>query len=489
MPQYRRIAGPLALALVAAACASVADGPDVRALPVLEREEPVPSAPRITDWFWPFGHDEVEADSRSDGFRPLYRGVTTPTGEAQEILYPLWRSSVEKGIVATRLFPLYWHDAVPQAGGFDVDWAVLPFFFWGSEPGQGSWFLFFPVGGHAHQKFLCDEITMVLFPAFARTRNGAWRGTHLVWPLVHWGSDGKGRRAFRFWPFYGMSVKEGRFDRRTVLWPIVHWGTENLHTKHPVSGWLVWPLLGHTSADDGFSTWTVLWPFFEWADGATVYERSIPYPFYRVRKEFEVAKDGTRKETSDLFWLWPFHGRYDRHGEESSRFWLWPIVSTSEAADGHLWERASGVLPFWRRVERTPREGGPGNSWWKLWPLAQGDARADGGSQWSSLSPIPWFRWAEFDANWGVFFELARVREDPDGSRATDLLFSLVRDRRGPRGTSHRVPLLWKAENGEEGASWDLLEGLLGGSTDAAGRSSLRLLWFLRIPAGGDGPR
>ncbi len=489
MVPTRAAAGLLALALGAGACASAAEGPDVRALPALERERPVPSAPRITDWIWPFGHDEESAESRSTGFRPLYRGVTRATGETQEILYPVWRSDLEKGVVATRLFPLYWHDAVPQSGGLDEDWAVLPFLFWGSEPSQGSYFVLFPFGGTAKQKFLCDEVTFVLFPAFARTRNGEFRGTHLAWPLVHWGSDGKGRRALRFWPFYGMSVKEGRFDRRSVAWPFVHWGKENLHTPHPVSGWFVWPLLGHTSADDGFSTWTVLWPFFDWGDGPGFRERSLPYPFYRTRTEWEVGKDGTRKGISDLFWLWPFYGRLDRFGEESSRFWLWPFFTTWEAADGHLWEKGTGVLPFWRRVARTPREGGPGDSWWKLWPLAQGSSRPDGGTEWSSLSPIPWFRWEGFDANWGVFFELARVREDPDGSRATDLLFSLVRDRHGPRGTSHRVPLLWKAENGEAGSSWDLLEGLLGGSTDPSGRSSLRLLWFLRIPAGGGSAR
>lgn len=490
LPPLRRLPAALAIAaaaLAAPACSSPAAGGDVRALPALERERPVPSAPRITDWMWPFGHVEESAGSRASGFRPLGRSVETDDGSRLEILYPLWRSVERDGAVSRRLFPVLWHDAMPVDGGVDRDTALLPLLFWGSEPGQGGYFLLFPLGGTLRGKLLAEETTFVLFPLYAGTRDGKWRGTHLLWPLVHWGSDGERRSALRAWPFWGESTKEGVYERRTVLWPVVHWATEGMDTEHPVSGWLVWPLLGHESSSSGFSSWTVLWPFFSWADGPRSRERSLPFPFWRSRTEW---KDADRAEVlSDLAWYWPFHGRYDRPGEERSRFWLWPLVWWSEVEGGNAVEESFGVMPLWRRVDRTPRGGGPGDGWWKLWPLASGRERADGGGEWSALSPIPWFRWEEFDANWGVFFELARVRRDPDGSRATDLLFSLVRVRSGPRGERHRIPLLWNAENGDAGSSWNLLEGLLGGETGADGRSSLRLLWFLRIPASGGNQR
>jgi len=465
---------------------------------VLERERPVEGAPRITDWLWPFGRVEEGVATRSGGFRPLWREVDSDALDRREFLYPLWRSVEREGAVSTRLMPFYWHDRLPDQWGEDRDTMVLPFLFWGNEssapeveggpPVEHPYFLFFPFGGTVHQKFLADETTFLLFPLYAGTRTGEWRGTHLLWPLVHWGSDGAKRRAWRAWPFYGESVKEGVYERRSVLWPLLHWGVEGMDGKHPVHDWFLWPLVGREHADDGREAWTVLWPFFTWADGPGIRERSLPYPFFRTLRRWET-RDGERVETEDLSWFWPFHGRYDRWGEESSRFWAWPLVTWSRVSDGRLDEESFAVAPLWRSVSRTPKEGGPGDSWWKFWPLAEGEARADGSGGWSALSPIPWFRWPEFDANWGVFFELARLRRGPDGSRSTDLLFSLVRDRRGPEGTSHRIPLLWKAENGKAGASWSILEGLLGGETEPGGASSLRLLWFLRIPAGGGGGR
>lgn len=492
----RRVLLSALAALPAAGCAGIGQGPDVRALPVLERERPAEGFPRITDWLWPFGHVEEGTAVRSSGFRPLWRSVDTEKGGRFEVLYPLWRTTEEKGAISHRLFPLLWYDGFPTHYGPDEDAAILPFLFWGTEfeaaakegdpPVPRSYFLFFPFWGNLRQKLLSDETTFVLFPLYAGTETGKWRGHHVLWPLVHWGSDGAKRSAFRAWPFYGMSVKEGTYDRRSLLWPFLHWGSEGLDTKHAVSGWLVWPLVGREGGADGYVAWTFLWPFLTFADGPLVEEVSCPYPLFRTRTEYTM-REGERVETSDLLWFWPFWGRYDRWGEESTRFYAWPVVRTWWASDGALEEEGVGVIPFWRSLERRPREGGPGTAEWKLWPLAQGESLPDGSGGWSALAPIPWFRWEEFDANWGVFFELARVRRGPDGSRATDLLFSLVRDRRGPRGTSHRIPLLWKASDGEDGASWSILEGLLGGETAPGGGSSLRLLWFLRIPAGGNG--
>jgi hypothetical protein len=486
-PWPRRAGFGLLLAVAAAGCAAIPGrgGDDVRALPAYERERPVPSAPLITDWLWPFGHGEESAGLRTSGFRPLWRHLETDGGTRTEVLYPLYRTQDERGMVTTRLLPFYWHDEMPHPRGVDSDTAVMPFLFWGHDPAAGGYFCLFPIGGTVEQKFLADWTTFVLFPLYAGTRTGDWRGRHVLWPLVHWGSDGKGRSAFRILPFYSEHVKEGVYSRHSLLWPLVHWSREGLDKPHPTSGWLVWPLYGTEGSDDGQRSHIVLWPFFAWADGPRAYERSLPYPFYRVRKEWTKGPDGPVL-ASDLFWLWPFYGRYDRGDEEHTRFYAWPLVFTSDLREGSMRESSVAVMPFWRDIEREREGGRQVDRWWKLWPLAQGERRDDGSSGWSALAPIPWFRWDAFEASWGIFFELARVRTGPDGSRSTDLLFSLVRSRTGP-GTDehHRIPLVMRADRDATGQSWSILEGLLGGETAADGGTSLRLLWFLRIPLTG----
>jgi hypothetical protein len=476
----------LALAGASAGCLALGEGEDAHALPAFERERPVAGAPREWDLGWPFGHGTAETGRATAGARPLWRSVRTDRRDRLEVLYPLYRSEEESdGAVSTRLFPLYWHDRLPFADGIDSDTAILPFLFWGNEPGEGGYFCLFPVGGVLHHKVLSDRVTFVLFPLYAGTRSGAWRGHHLAWPLVHWGSDGEGRRAFRFLPFWSRHRKEGVFDRVAVLWPIFHWSEENQDRPVASTGWMVWPLYGREEARDGQTSTTLLWPLFHWADGPRARERSLPFPIWRERQEWSVQEDGSRVLASELRWIWPFWGRFDRGEEEHSGFVLWPL--------GHWWDdasaggRAEGVVvaPFWWSQAFRPDGGGPGDASWKLWPLAQGARRSDGASEWSALAPLPWFRWEELEANWGVFWELVRVREGPDGSRAVDLLFSLVRSRRSPEGERHRIPLLAAASRDAGGSRWSLLEGLIGGETDARGASSLRLLWLLRIPLGG----
>jgi len=473
-----RVAALALLSLPAAAgCASVADGPEVHALPVIERERPVPSAPWTTDWLWPFGHDEDRPPSTSTGFRPLWRRVRTGETERHEVLYPLWRDAAEGEEYHARLFPLYARDRVPSAGGLDTDTVVLPFLWWGDEPGQGPYFLLFPLGGTVKQKLLVDEGTFVLFPAYLRTRNGAYRGTHLLWPLVHFGSGG-GRAATRVLPLFSFSDKEGVYRRRSVLWPFVHWSAEDIDTPHPRSGWMAWPFFGRDSSDVSGAT-TLLWPFFQWSDAPRAWARDLPFPFYRRR----VTADEAGATESELLWLWPFHGRFDGPGDRS-RFYAWPLVFTTDVEEAGRRRRGLIVAPFWSRQSAVPLEGGgAGDSWWKAWPLAEGESRADGGSGWSSLSIIPIVRWPEFDANWGVFFELVRRRRDPDGSSSTDLLFSLIRSRRGPGSARVRVPGIFRAESAPGRRSWALLGGLLGGESTLEDGSSLRLLWFLKIPA------
>jgi hypothetical protein len=482
----------LLLALAGAGCAGIPGrgGDAVRAAPAYERERPVPSAPRITDVLLPFGHAEESPGLRSTAVRPLYRHLATDAGTRTEVLYPLYRTQESRGVVATRLLPFYWHDELPNAAGIDSDTAVMPILFWGSDPEEGAYFCLFPVGGVVKQKFLADRTTFVLFPLYAGTRTGKWRGHHVLWPVIHWGSDGERRSALRIFPFYMEHLKEGSYARRSALWPLVHWSAEDLDRAHPRRGWLVWPFYGQERSDDGQSEHTLLWPFFSWADGPRLHARDLPYPFYRTRKEWEAGPDGKPVLLAELFWLWPFYGRYDRGDEERTRFYAWPLVFTWDVEAGALREKAVAVMPFWRRVVHERPDGGFVDAWWKFWPLAQGGGRADGSGGWSALAPIPWFRWEEFEANWGIFWEIARVRRDADGSRSTDLLFSLIRERVGPGGEEHRrVPLLMRADRDGTGQSWSILEGLLGGETAPDGASSLRLLWFLRIPLSSGGGR
>jgi hypothetical protein len=435
----------------------------------------VPSAPWTAELFAPFGHGEASTGREATGLRPLWRSVATDTVERLEVLYPIYRHHREETAFASRLMPFWWRDRILTPGGWDTDTAIAPILWWGHEPGQGNYFLFFPFGGTVKQKFLMDEGTFVLFPAYLRSRNGNFHGNHVLWPLVHWGS-GDGRSAFRVLPFWSQSDKEGVYRRRSVAWPIVHWGEEHLDTDDPHRRWLVFPFYGRETSERTSST-TLLWPFFQWSDGPKSTARDLPFPFHRRR----ITRDDSGAVETELRWNWPFYGSYTAP-KERSEFWMWPFVHRQ--SDETFGRRHTGfyVAPFWVNLTNEATDGSDGSTFWKAWPFASGGTRADGASQWSALAPLPLLRWEEFEANWGIFFELARHRRDADGSTATDLLFSLIRHRSDPDGGRFRVPGIFSQERREESSSWKVLEGLVGGESSPEKGSSLRLLWFLRIP-------
>ena len=149
-----------ALAAAAAGCASPGEGPDRTALPFFERERPVTGAPREWDLAWPFGHGTSGPGRTTAGLRPLWRTVHTDRRDRLEILYPIFRTETDvEDATFDRVFPVLWRDSMPQADGVDTDTSIMPFLFWGNEPGWGPYFLLFPVGGTVTQRFLSDRTT------------------------------------------------------------------------------------------------------------------------------------------------------------------------------------------------------------------------------------------------------------------------------------------------------------------------------------------
>src|SRR6185503_11387218 len=165
-----------------------------------------------------------------DAIRPLVARVQDGKGaEKVHVLSPI----VVHGESATRekttVWPLFFEQAFGDEEArdrdtSDDDTAIFPFLLWGHEPSQGSYFAFFPVYGTLKGKLLADRVDFVLFPLYAHTDADEWHSTHLLWPLVAWGSSPT-RSHFRVMPLWSQSDSP-RKSSRTLLWPIGQWSTE-----------------------------------------------------------------------------------------------------------------------------------------------------------------------------------------------------------------------------------------------------------------------
>jgi hypothetical protein len=382
----------------------------------------------------------VEAQSPG---RPLRRNYLPPLAVHSE-------SDVRH---RTRVWPIFGMDSLGTAGErergeSDDDTMLLPLVGWGSEPGQPSWWMVFPLGGHLEQKIFSDQIDFVLFPIWARTRTGDWHSTHVLWPLICWG-EGEGRSHARFIPFW--SQTDGpKSSQRTLLWPIVHWGTETRGDR-TFDGWFVFPAVGHrTSRDGSYSEWTALWPFFYWSDDEKNGDRTrgILWPFHKETERPEAGISST--------WWWPFWGDYNSP-TETSAFYAWPIVWKGQYEEGEgataRTSRRLFVVPLWMERESGPAGGAPDSKDLRSWPLFSFERTRSGEETLRVPDLIPFFGWQAGETAWSDLFALFKMRSDDQGRKAWDLPFGIVRYRR-----------------------------------DAAGASKLTFLWWIDLPLGGGTP-
>ena len=89
-----------------------------------------------------------------------------------------------------------------------------------------------------------------------------------------------------------------------------------------------------------------------------------------MRKEWVTGENDERVLETELFWLWPFYGRYDRTDEEHSGYAAWPIVFWWDDLAVKGRDHGLIVVPFWKDQWFVPDDGSPPDRSWKAWPIA-----------------------------------------------------------------------------------------------------------------------
>ena len=272
-----------------------------------------------------------------------------------------------------RIAPLFLHRTQRQAEGNDIDWMIFPLWFWGNEPGRGSYFAFFPLGGRLKGLFAQDDVTFVLFPLSWYAANQRKNSLHLMWPIYNtvWGSGWSG---WRVWPLYGRYdevTKEGepREQRNFFMWPLYVRRHEMLNSR-PSELFFTFPFYGYKSSSR-VETRTYLWPIFHTHYDKRTKEKShmgflFPYrfnesqtdawPFFGVKRlERGNAITGARRRYRH-FVLWPLE-RYDWASDqhrEMTRFWVLPLIwhfyyiDSSTMRSEKIWH----IWPFYRYERR-----------------------------------------------------------------------------------------------------------------------------------------
>lgn len=379
---------------------------------------------------------------------PLLSVLETASETHVEFLYPLGAYRARPQRFGLRLTPLF--EVSPE------QWSFLLAFGGRSDAGE-SYFGLFPLGGFARERFGRERLSFWLFPLFSRGRDRhGFTRTHLLWPLISWGSGG-GRRFLRVWPLYGHDLRDTGDERRFALWPFLHWrrvsrssGEERIRlflpfygertAPHRRSRFLLGPLyVSSENTRSGERSRSVLWPLTRKAERPATRDQA-GYRELRLQPFFtrKVGPDATHsgvllgawhhtlradEERALERWRWLWVSRFEReqraNGDVRTRRELWPLFRFEDGRDpSHPAQGSTGRLRVpWLLPVR-------GEGWERSWlaPLTLYEGDWAGGE---SRADALWGAWQRRRSATGGVDSLAgliRMRRSPEGARQLELL-------------------------------------------------------------------
>jgi hypothetical protein len=332
-----------------------------------------------------WSHERVEATAR--------RAEVDTT----DVLWPVFASHRDWW-----RFCFFTHYQEQQDGGWQFE--VMPIWFNGNDPDEGSYWGLFPVWGHHPHILLLNDVDFCLWPLWMRYRtprpssveNGGWMTSNVVlFPFFHWRDDG----SWGVWPLCGTGYRR-ESDHRYALWPVATWASYRADRDTAGAGysWMFWPLWASIERERE-SQWMFIPPLFGYAKTPQGDRIRCPWPL------FELERTSAKRRLS----VFPLYEdvalkRYGDGGVDSRvvRFG-WRLVELYRGTDGELEE--SRVFPLWTK----------GRGMFRIWPLwstesldANGEARR---SRFLELFPI---RWVEsIDRNWAPYWTLYESVSNP----------------------------------------------------------------------------
>ena len=373
----------------------------------------------------------------SQHFWPFYSHSTTPPDREEiRVLWPLFIDRIDTRVRKTWLLPLYHRKSYRHDDGrIDTDAFLLPFFLWGSDPDEGDYFAFAPIGGTIKGILGKDRIDFALFPLWARLQDRQQITTYWLFPLVEL-DEGPLRTGFRVFPFYshsrGFSSSGGaRDESKYILWPFWHQSSTRLDTDNPSHAWWLWPFYGQIESKTRLAR-TIFYPV--WTEHHNYREQTSTWSFL-------IWTVGTLRDRWNRFQFAPLWGFHDRRGMKSGYF-LWPLWQWEDHRAAGRTRQVRRLFPFWRSIVDVDPERGT-RSRKLLWPLARWNTDADGNTTASAPALLPFDGPQGFSWSHGRAGQLIRWRKSED-SWGLEILWGLL-----------------TAEGGEERGGFSILGGLL----------------------------
>lgn len=317
---------------------------------------------------------------------------------------------------------------------------IFPFYFQqrSSDPSQ-NYTAVLPFYGHLEGHLFRDEVWVVAWPLYAKTRKGEVITKNYVVPFFDV-RYGPGLSGWQLWPLVGHEHKDVTthtnmfgdtesipgHDKVFALWPIYFnehtgLGTTNMDWQQGVL-----PLYSFERSPMRDST-TVIWPFF-----SHVTDREKKYVEWDAPWPFIVHARGEGKNTTRVFPLFS----HARSPTLESDFYLWPIYKFDRITSAPLDRRRTRIAFFLFNdtLERST-ETGKSKRRTDLWPLFTRQRDLNGSTRLQLLAPLEvWTQGShKIERDWSPVWSLWRSeRNAENGANSQSLLWNLYRRDSGP---------------------------------------------------------
>jgi hypothetical protein len=351
-----------------------------------------------------------------------------------------------------------------QKGDEAGQFTLFPIYFQQRSPDpEENYTAFMPFYGTIRNRLFRDEIHVVMFPIYSKTRKGDVVTRNMPYPFFSL-RDGDGLHGWKVWPFTGHEHKEVTtrtngfnepemvpgHDSRFICWPFYLEGDDDIGTANPVhiqdllpfytlyrskprdSTTYFWPL-GVTHTEDRgkqYEEWGAPWPLIVFDRGAGKHTDRV-WPFYSV---------STNQTLSSIWYLWPVY--------------MYKAIHTPEL----LHERTRSLFFFYSDVKELNVATGGTMRRVDLWPLFTHRRDYNGNERLQLLSIIEPVLPAshKVERDYSHLYALYRSEKNPaTGAASQSLLWNLYRHETAPeRRKTSLLFGLFRYERGAAGRNW-----------------------------------
>jgi hypothetical protein len=351
-----------------------------------------------------------------------------------------------------------------QQGDSQSRFTIFPFFFYQKSAELGASYLaVLPFYGHLKGRLLRDEIDVVLFPLYSKTRKRDVVTCNYLYPLFHRRTGDK-LTGWQFWPLFGTEHREvtsrtdqfgtsevvGGFNRKFILWPFFFSNDLGQGTENPEKQRVLLPFFSIQRSVLRDST-TYFWPF-----GFTSTEdREKKYREWGAPWPLVVFARGEGKTVNRI---WPLFGRAKSSTLESD-FYLWPLYKLNRVTSEPLERTRTRILLF-LYSDLIERNTAAGTAFHRrdLWPLFTARKDHNGNERLQLLAPLepllPTSR--SIQRNYSPLWSIWRSESNAKtGSASQSFLWNLYRSDRTPNSRKYSALLgLFQYESSSQSKRW-----------------------------------